>query len=123
MADNTEKKETLASAEQKSDASQKPELSQTEATTQPTPPTAPDSQKTTQAGQENKVPVKKTDGPKEASFDTLRPGDTVRVHQKIKQGDKERIQIFEGVIIAKKGKSDITRTITVRKIASGGFGV
>ena len=32
----------------------------------------------------------------------LRPGDTIKVYQKIKEGDKERIQIFEGLIIAKK---------------------
>ncbi len=52
----------------------------------------------------------------------LRPGYIVRVHTKITQGDKERIQIFEGVIIAMKGKG-VGRTITVRKIGEGGIGV
>jgi len=49
----------------------------------------------------------------------LRPGDTIKVHQKIKEGDKERIQIFEGVIIAKKHGKGISATITVRKIVDG----
>ena len=46
-------------------------------------------------------------------------GDTVRVHQKIKEGNKERIQIFEGVVIRTDNKGQHTSRITVRKIASG----
>ena len=53
------------------------------------------------------------------SFATLRPGVTVRVHQKIKEGDKTRIQVFEGIIIARKHGSGPDATITVRKIAHG----
>ena len=49
----------------------------------------------------------------------LRPGDTIKVHQKIKEGDKERIQIFEGLIIAKKHGKGIPATITVRKVVDG----
>ncbi|MBI4458182.1 50S ribosomal protein L19 [Candidatus Uhrbacteria bacterium] len=54
----------------------------------------------------------------------LKPGMVVRVHQKIKEttpkGDeRERIQIFEGTIIAKKGQDVASATITVRKVASG----
>jgi large subunit ribosomal protein L19 len=49
----------------------------------------------------------------------LRTGDTIKVHQKIKEGDKERIQIFEGVIIAKKHGEGIPATITVRKVVDG----
>lgn len=49
----------------------------------------------------------------------LRPGDTIKVHQKIKEGNKERIQIFEGIIIAKKHGNGISGTITVRKIVDG----
>ncbi len=49
----------------------------------------------------------------------LRPGDTVKVHQKIKEGDKERIQIYQGIIIAKKHGKDISSTITVRKVVDG----
>lgn len=46
-------------------------------------------------------------------------GDTVRVHQKIKEGAKERIQIFEGVVIRVDRTASHTARITVRKIASG----
>ena len=49
----------------------------------------------------------------------VRSGDTVRVHQKIKEGTKERIQIFEGVVIRTDNKNSHTSRITVRKIASG----
>lgn len=49
----------------------------------------------------------------------VRTGDTVRVHQKIKEGNKERIQIFEGVVIRTDNKESHTSRITVRKIASG----
>ena len=48
-----------------------------------------------------------------------RSGDTVRVYQKIKEGNKERIQMFEGVVIRTDNKSQHTSRITVRKIASG----
>jgi len=47
----------------------------------------------------------------------IRPGYTVRVHQKIKEGDKQRIQIFEGLVIARKHGTGINSTITVRKIS------
>jgi large subunit ribosomal protein L19 len=46
----------------------------------------------------------------------VRAGDVVRVHQIIKEGEKQRIQIFEGVVLAKKHGSGITATITVRKV-------
>ncbi len=49
----------------------------------------------------------------------VRSGDTVRVHQKIKEGAKERTQIFEGVVIRCDRKSSVTSRITVRKITSG----
>lgn len=49
----------------------------------------------------------------------VRSGDTVRVHQKIKEGAKERIQIFEGVVIRTDRKNSHTSRISVRKIASG----
>ena len=48
----------------------------------------------------------------------IRIGDTVRVHIKIKEGSKERIQIFEGVVISRKGQG-ISEMYTVRKISSG----
>ena len=49
----------------------------------------------------------------------IRPGDTVRVHQKIQEKDKERIQIFEGLVIARKHGQEMGSTITVRKVISG----
>ncbi len=49
----------------------------------------------------------------------IRSGYTVRVHQKIKEGDKERIQVFEGLVIARKHGRGINSTITVRKISQG----
>jgi large subunit ribosomal protein L19 len=49
------------------------------------------------------------------------PGDSVRVHVKVKEGEKERIQIFAGVVIARRGGGS-RETFTVRKI-SGGVGV
>jgi len=65
-----------------------------------------------------------------ADLPDIRPGDTVRVSQKIReapkesklptgQGDKERIQAFEGLVIARKHGKGITSTITVRRIISG----
>jgi len=56
---------------------------------------------------------------KKAAVVDARSGDTVRVHQKIKEGTKERIQIFEGVVIRTDHKDSLTSRITVRKIASG----
>lgn len=46
------------------------------------------------------------------------PGDTVRVHVKIKEGDKERIQVFQGVVISNR-KGGIGATFTVRKVSYG----
>ena len=48
----------------------------------------------------------------------FRAGDTVKVHVRIKEGDKERIQIFEGLVIYRHG-GGISSTFTVRKMASG----
>lgn len=49
-------------------------------------------------------------------------GDTVRVHQEIAEGDKTRIQVFEGIVIAVKNRGN-GKSFTVRKIAAGGVGV
>src|SRR5215216_5188317 len=48
----------------------------------------------------------------------FQPGDTIRVHVRIKEGDKERIQAFEGIVIARK-HSGVRETITVRKTSFG----
>lgn len=52
----------------------------------------------------------------------LRPGDVVRVHLRIVEGNRERVQVFEGTIIAIKGRG-VGRTITVRRIGAHGVGV
>lgn len=62
---------------------------------------------------------KVNDEQKKAGVVDVRSGDTVRVHQKIKEGSKERVQIFEGVVIRTDRKDSHTSRITVRKIASG----
>lgn len=48
----------------------------------------------------------------------FRPGDTVKVHVRLKEGNKERIQVFEGLVIARK-HGGVSETFTVRKISSG----
>jgi len=49
------------------------------------------------------------------------PGDTIKVHVKVKEGEKERIQIFQGIVISRKGGGS-RQMFTVRKV-SGGVGV
>ncbi|MBE6991005.1 MAG: 50S ribosomal protein L19 [Ruminococcaceae bacterium] len=53
-----------------------------------------------------------------AELPTMNVGDTVRVHVKIKEGARERVQVFEGTIIAKK-HGGVQETITVRRISNG----
>ena len=49
---------------------------------------------------------------------SFRPGDTLRVHVKVREGQRERIQVFEGVVIKRRG-GGISETFTVRKISYG----
>lgn len=56
---------------------------------------------------------------KKAQVVDVRSGDTVKVHQKIREGNKERIQIFQGLVIRADRKASHTSRITVRRIASG----
>ena len=56
---------------------------------------------------------------KVASYPKFKAGDTVTVTYRIKEGDKERLQKFRGVIIQIKGASPATRTFTIRKISNG----
>ena len=49
---------------------------------------------------------------------TFRPGDTIRVHVKIKEGDKERLQAFEGTVIA-RNNTGLGESVTVRKVSFG----
>ena len=57
--------------------------------------------------------------PTELPFEPVSIGDTVRVHQKVIEGNKERIQIFEGTVIAKHLRTNISATFTVRKVSLG----
>ena len=52
------------------------------------------------------------------SHPAFRPGDTIRVHVKIKEGDKERLQAFEGTVIARHNEG-MGETVTVRKVSFG----
>lgn len=54
-----------------------------------------------------------------ATTPVIKPGMTVRVSQKIKEGDKERLQAFEGLVIAVDGGTSINATFTVRKVVEG----
>jgi len=56
---------------------------------------------------------------KKAQVVDVRSGDTVKVHQKIREGNKERIQVFQGLVIRTDRKGSHTSKITVRRIASG----
>ena len=56
---------------------------------------------------------------KKSAVVDVRSGDTVRVYQKIKEGAKERTQMFEGVVIRTDNKKSHTSRITVRKVTSG----
>lgn len=59
-----------------------------------------------------------TEGQLRTDIPSFRPGDTVRVHAKVVEGTRERIQIFEGVVIKRRGEG-ISETYTVRKISNG----
>jgi len=48
----------------------------------------------------------------------FKPGDTVKVHVKVKEGQRERVQVFEGVVIARRGTS-VSESFTVRKLSFG----
>jgi len=66
---------------------------------------------------ENKKKIKREEIPE------IKPGMTIKVHQKIREkgpkGEKERIQVFEGIILAKKHGKQAGGTITVRKVSNG----
>lgn len=80
------------------------------------------------AGNKQSEATKKVEQPKAAAVPTgtlpvIKPGMTVRVHQKIKEkgpkGEKERVQIFEGIVLARRHGRQPQATITVRKISEG----
>jgi len=70
----------------------------------------------------NSVLKEVSDSYKKSAIVKVRSGDTVRVHQKIKEGNKERIQVFEGLVIRTKNMNSNTATILVRR-QTGGYGV
>jgi large subunit ribosomal protein L19 len=66
--------------------------------------------------------LKAVEAPVNSNIPTLRPGDSVSVHVRIKEGDRERIQEFKGTVIrVRKGGNEAD--FTVRRIASNGIGV
>ena len=69
-----------------------------------------------------KVVEQSFDNEKVASYPKFKAGDTVTVTYRIKEGDKDRLQKFRGVVIQERGATPNTRTFTVRKV-SGGIGV
>lgn len=79
--------------------------------------------KTTQPADEKKDDDIKS----EKIYPNVVPGASVKIYQKIKEKkgkeEKERIQIFEGIVLARKGGSNVGATITVQKICKGGFEV
>ncbi|MBT4349335.1 50S ribosomal protein L19 [bacterium] len=73
--------------------------------------------------EEKKKTVEKTEQKEEKTME-IKPGMTVKVHEKIKEKnakgvEKERIQIFEGIVLARKHNKEIGATITVRKVSNG----
>ncbi|MBU0731538.1 50S ribosomal protein L19 [Patescibacteria group bacterium] len=62
---------------------------------------------------------KKEDKPKKAELPEIKPGMTIRLYQRIKEGEKERTQYFEGIVLAINGKTAVTRTVTLRKVSEG----
>lgn len=65
------------------------------------------------------VAQKISDKHKKGAVVDVQSGDSVRVHQKIREGGKERIQIFEGLVIGASRPGSLTSTFSVRRIASG----
>ena len=62
---------------------------------------------------------KVSDAQKKAAVVDVRSGDTVKVYQRIKEGNKERVQAFEGTVIRVSNKNSHTARMTVRKVTSG----
>src|ERR1700752_2371291 len=65
---------------------------------------------------QNALMAKFTQKNKRTDLPSFRPGDTIRVHVRIKEGDKERLQAFEGTVIA-RNNTGMGETITVRKVS------
>ncbi|MGF1507080.1 MAG: 50S ribosomal protein L19 [Chloroflexi bacterium] len=70
----------------------------------------------------NQELLKAFDAADNPDIPTIHPGDTVRVHVRIVEGERERIQVFQGVVLGLKGSGNNAR-YTVRRMSSGGIGV
>ncbi len=70
----------------------------------------------------NALLEKISQGERREELPHMESGDQVKVHVRIREGDKERIQIFEGILIA-RNNTGVSETITVRKISFGSIGV
>ncbi len=66
--------------------------------------------------------IKSLESERNAAIPHVFPGDSVSVHMKIKEGDRERIQEFKGVVLYVRGSGN-DATFTVRRVATGGIGV
>lgn len=66
--------------------------------------------------------LKSVESPVNENIPELFPGDTISVHLKIKEGDRERIQVFKGTILYVRGSGN-DASFTVRRVASNGIGV
>lgn len=55
----------------------------------------------------------------DSKFKEIKPGWTIKVYQRIKEGEKTRVQAFEGMVIARKHGNQVTGTITIRKVSDG----
>jgi large subunit ribosomal protein L19 len=66
--------------------------------------------------------IKSVEAERNAGIPHVFPGDTISVHLKITEGDRERIQEFKGVVLYVRGSGN-NATFTVRRVASGGIGV
>ncbi|HVV44100.1 MAG TPA: 50S ribosomal protein L19 [Bryobacteraceae bacterium] len=67
---------------------------------------------------QNALLKKFVDKNRRTDLTAFRPGDTIKVHVKIKEGEKERIQVFEGTVLARKN-TGLGETVTVRKVSFG----
>lgn len=75
--------------------------------------------KITSSGGEEKILEFNKKVRKSAKRPDLRAGDIIKIHRKIKEGNKERIQVFEGIVISIKGKQSSSPMATVRKVSFG----